>query len=172
MIVYFEIVSRLQVHVSLGSKASEYLPPEKVATLQTTFQSYISTHGTQEGFVLGLENLLKSLKVSLKGTTPAFILLLGNLAVLGLMTVVMVYYIFGNRFETTIWEDDQCYWLWEMFVKCSTGILWLEVCVLVMAKISNSSGALFGVFLAAVLGLICCIALYFVSSKIYYHEFK
>ncbi|KAH3884080.1 hypothetical protein DPMN_008052 [Dreissena polymorpha] len=158
-----------KVHVSSGSKASEYLTPEKVATLQTTFQTYISTHGTQ-GFVLGLENLLKSLKFTLKGITPAFILLMGNMAVLGVMTVVLFYYILGKRFETNIWEDDNCYWVWELFVKCSTGILWLEICVLVMAKISHSSRALFYVFLAAVLGLIFCTALHYVSRRIYYHE--
>ncbi|WAR03192.1 hypothetical protein MAR_009750 [Mya arenaria] len=100
-----------QVYVSAGSAASSFLPPERVADLQDKFRSFLIEFGHEQGLEEGLSYMLGSLKVTLQGLTPAHIMLITNMALLGILGVLMLYYVLGKKFKVDVWGNN---WRWPL----------------------------------------------------------
>lgn len=158
----------LQVYISAGTKASYYLPADKVQTLRETFKYYIHKHGFHRGLDLGLLDLLSSLKVALQGVTVAHIIVIVNMCVAFVLGTALFFYIFVKEFDMNVWGEEPYVMLWEGYLKLVSGVWLVQFLVMAIALMSHKGhgqGLIWalGTALGALAG---CIALYYISLDV------
>ncbi|XP_053376098.1 uncharacterized protein LOC123534800 [Mercenaria mercenaria] len=153
-----------KVHVSAGLKASYYLTKDVVTDLQDTFIYYVNAEGFTNGLRQGLLHMIDSLRVTLRGFTPAHAIILVHVSTLLVVGTLLFLYLFVRKTDSNVWGYTYPWAISDLFLEFISGILFIRGIILAMAYISQSKGqGLLWALGAASVGVFTCFLLFLIS---------
>nr|XP_022336711.1 uncharacterized protein LOC111132992 isoform X1 [Crassostrea virginica] len=160
-VVIFYAQDLNKVHVAVGYKASSLVTSDVIDYIKTTFVSYKSNGQLAEGLLV----IAEKLRTTLRGVTPAHILLILNMIVVVLTTAFLVFVLHLRSVEFNVWGREGIWKIPEYFFYLISGVWMINGLLFGVIYMSNKA-PYWATFFSAIMG-IACIIMYVFEEQIF-----
>lgn len=150
-----------KVHVAVGYKANSLVTSDVIDYIKTTFVSYKNNGRLSEGLLV----IAEKLRTTLRGVTPAHILLILNMIMVVLTAAFLIFFLHLRSVEFNVWGREGFWKIPEYFFYLISGVWMINGLLFGVIYMSNKA-PYWATFFSGVIGL-ACIIMYIFEEKIF-----
>ncbi|XP_062598680.1 uncharacterized protein LOC134260111 [Saccostrea cucullata] len=160
-VVIFYAQDLNKVHVAVGYKATSLVTSDVIDYIKNTFVSYKSNGKLAEGLLV----IAEKLRITLRGVTPAHVLLILNMIVVVLTAVFLVFFLHLRSVEFNAWGREGLWKIPEYFFYFISGVWMINGLLYGVIYVSNKA-PYWATFFSGIMGL-AFIILYIFEEQIF-----
>lgn len=154
-------VPLLQIHVSVGYKASTFVTDSVISDIESTFRKYLNQNRLGDGFL----EIAEILRKTLRAVTPAHVVLIVNMIVLAATGVFLVFFLHLRSVELNVWGAEKFWKIPEYLIYFFSGVWVIDGTIFGVIFISNR--APFWAVLVCVLMGVACFLIYAFDDELF-----
>lgn len=159
VILYAEDLNK--VHVAVGYKANSLVTSDVIDYIKTTFVSYKNNGKLAEGLLV----IAEKLRTTLRGVTPAHIILILNMIIVVLTAAFLIFFLHLRSVEFNVWGREGFWKIPEYFFYLISGVWMINGLLFGVIYMSNKA-PYWATFFSGIIGL-ACIVMYIFEEKIF-----
>jgi hypothetical protein len=140
----------LQIHTSVGYKAASLVTDSVVSDIEATFRSYINQGRIAEGLIQIADDLRKTLR----GFTPAHVVLVINMVVLVGLGMFLVFFLHLRSVELNVWGAEKFWKIPEYMIYFLSGVWLIDGTIMGVIFISNRA-PYWAILIGLLMGITC-----------------
>lgn len=148
VIVYAQDIDR--IHTSVGYKAASLVTDSVVADIEATFRSYINQGRIADGLIQIADDLRKTLR----GITPAHVVLIINMVVLVGLGMFLVFFLHLRSVELNVWGVEKLWKIPDYMIYFLSGVWLIDGTIMGVIFISNRA-PYWAILIGLLMGITC-----------------
>lgn len=139
-----------QIHTSVGYKAASLVTDSVVSDIEATFRSYINQGRIADGLIQIADDLRKTLR----GITPAHVVLIINMVVLVALGIFLVFFLHLRSVELNVWGAEKFWKIPEYAIYVLSGVWLIDGTIMGVIFISNRA-PYWAILIGLLMGITC-----------------